>query len=507
MFYLKKLPISLVLVAMLFATSCKDAEKESEEVETETDYSANELPVNTDSEEARQAFDEGLAYFDEGNQRKARAKFDKALEHDPDFVSAQMYRTYTANSAKDWATNREKFMGMRDKANESEAMMMDMTEASLKSDVDKELEVSKKLVEEYPKSARAMDNLAIYYNNNDQEEKAREHWKKALELKPEFIPALASLGTSYLFESPKNKRQAKKYLDRLVETAPNSTRSHILMGDYYRDQDNLEKALSSYEKAASLDPEDDVALAKSGHANSILGNYDEARKNFEDAREASEFGTNLSGEANTYVYQGDSEGALTFLEEGTKSFDSLDIPESNKNIAKYQAAYTAAHIAMHDGDAKRLEQTVDLMKPISRKLVGEANSPVVTANQNAMMNYWDAMVLVSNKNYKEAMNKAKEIKTAVDSINSPDKLEPYHRAMAVINYHMGDMEKAMEHIDKTDDDYIHDKYWKAKIHEKAGDTDAAMELYEEISEERFNSVEFALIREEVNQKVGAKSDS
>ena len=507
MFYLKKLPISLILVAMLFATSCKDAEKENEEVETETDYSANELPVNTDSEDARQAFDEGLAYFDEGNQRKARAKFDEALQHDPDFVSAQMYRTYTANSAKDWATNREKFMGMRDRANESEAMMMDMTEAGLKSDLDRELEVSKKLVEKYPKSARAMDNLAIYYDNNDQEEKAREHWKKALELNPEFVPAISSLGTSYLFDTPKDKAQAKKYLDMLVETAPKSTRSHILMGDYYRDQDNLEQALSSYEKAASLDPEDDVALAKSGHANSILGNYDEARKNFKDAREASEFGTNLSGEANTFVYQGDTKGALTFLDEGTKSFDSLDIPESNRNIAKYQAAYTTAHIAMHDGDAKRLEQTVSMMKPISKKLVSEANSPVVTANQEAIMNYWDAMVLVSNKNYQEALKKAENIKTAVDSINSPDKLEPYHRAMAVINYQMGDMEKAMEHIGKTDEDYIHDKYWKAKILEKAGDTEAAMELYEEISEERFNSVEFALIREEVNQKVSANSES
>ncbi|MBT8319012.1 MAG: tetratricopeptide repeat protein [Gramella sp.] len=507
MFYLKKLPVFFILVAMLFVASCKDSEKENKEAEAETVDSTIELPVNTDSKEALQAFEEGLEYFDEGNQRKARAKFDQALEYDPDFVSAQMYRTYTANSAKDWATNRDKFMAMRDKANESEGMMMDITEASMKSDVDKELEISEKMVEKYPKSARAMDNLANYYNNNDQEEKAREHWKKALELNPEFVPAITSLGASYLFDSPKDKDQAKKYFEMLVKTAPNSSRSHILMGDYYRDRDQLDQALASYEKAASLDPEDDVALAKSGHANSILGNYEEARKNFKDAREASEFGTNLSAEANTYVYEGKSKEALTFLEEGTKSLDSLDIPESNINIAKYQAAYTAAHIAMHDGDAKRLEKIVSSMKPISSKLVSEANSPVVTANQNALMSYWDSMVLVSNKNYKEAMTKAESIKKAVESINTPNKLEPYHRAMAVINYHMGNTEKAMEHIAQTDEDYIHDQYWKAKIHEKAGKTEEAMELYEEIAEERFNSIEFALIRDEVNKKVGANSDS
>lgn len=501
---IKKLPIFFTLVAVLFIASCKDSEKETKEVENEA---TAELPVNTDSEEALEAFEEGLEYFDNGNSRKARAKFDETLQHDPDFVSAQMYRSYTANSAKDWATNREKFMSMREKANDAELMMMDATEANMKSDVDKELEISQKMVEKYPESARPQDNLAIYYNSIDEEEKAREHWKKALELNPEFVPAMASLGASYLFDSPKDKEQAKKYFDMLVKTAPNAPRSHILMGDYYRDRDQLDQALASYEKAASLDPEDEIALAKSGHANSILGNYEEARKNFRDAREVSEFGTNLSAEANTYVYEGNSKEALKFIDEGAKSLDSLDIPESNKNIGKFQASITAAHIALHNGDAKSLEQIVNNMKPISRQLTSDANSPVITANQNALLNYWDTMLLATNKKYDAALEKAETIKTAVDSINNPDKLHPYHRAMAIIYYKMGDTEKALEHIEQSDEDYIQNKYWKAKIHEKAGNTEEAMALYEEIAEERFNSIEFALIRQEVDQKVNANKSS
>lgn len=505
MFKITKTPTLLVLAAMFFIVSCKDAEKEDKTAEMET--ASVELPVDTDSEAALEAFEEGLELFENGSNRKARAKFEEALKHDPDFVTAQMYRSYSANSAKDWSTNRDKFMSMRDKANEAEGMMMDITDAEMKNDLDRQVALSKKLVEKYPKSARAMDNLANSYYNSDDEEKAREHWKKALELNPDFAPAMASLGASYLFESPKDKSQGKKYIDMLVKTAPNSPRSHILLGDYYRDQDQLEKALASYEKAASLDPEDEVALAKSGHANSILGNYEQARQNFKDAREASEFGTNFSAEANTYVYEGKAEEAIKFLEKSSKSIDSLDAPASNKNIGKYQAAVTAAHIAMHNGNAKRLEEAVNKLKPISRQLVNDANSPTVTANQNAFINFWETMVLVAKKNYDGAAKNAEMIKKAVDSLNNPDKLQAYHRAMAIIHYKKGDIEKALEHINQTNEDYTHDKYWKAKIHEKAGNTEEAMALYEEIADERFNSIEFALIRKEVDQKVAKDKTS
>ncbi|MCP9198589.1 tetratricopeptide repeat protein [Gramella sp. GC03-9] len=499
MLHIKKLSIFCALAAFLFVASCKDAEKGNNEMEAERD-SAYELPLKTDSEEAMQAFEEGLEHFDHGNSRKARDKFDEALQHDPEFVTAQMYRSYTANSATDWATNREKFMAMRDKANEAETMMMDATDAAMKSDMNRELEISKKMVEKYPESPRAQDNLAIYYNKNDQQEKAREHWKKALELNPEFIPAIISLGASYLFDSPKDKSQAKKYFDKLVKTAPDSPRAHILMGDYYRDQDQLDQALASYEKAASLDPEDEVALEKSGHANSILGNYEAARKNFKDARKLSEYGTNFSGEVNTYVYEGKPDEALRFLEQGIESVDAMDIPESAKTIPKFQAYFDAAQIAMYHGDSKRLEQIVNKMKTVSEQLSTEAKSQLIEADQKSLINYWETMVLVSNKKYDAALEKAESIKTAVNSINTSDKLYPYHRAVAIINYKMGNTEPALEHINQTDVDYIQDRYWKAKILEKAGNTDEAMSMYEEIAKERFNSIEFALIRKEVDQK-------
>lgn len=189
---LKKLGMGSILMAFLLLLSCKQAE------EKKLVYPENEIPVSTSSEEALNEFKEGLKIFDEGNSLKARPYFEKALELDPNFVSAQMYRAFTSTSAKEWAENREKTLAMRDQANESEQVLIDLMVANMEGNNAKQLELSESLVAMNPNSARAMDYLAGYYNGMDDTEKARELWKKAHEMDTDFIPVISTLGGSYL---------------------------------------------------------------------------------------------------------------------------------------------------------------------------------------------------------------------------------------------------------------------------------------------------------------------
>ena len=179
-------------------------------------YPENEIPVNSTSEEAMQAFLAGLEILDQRYPQKARPYFDEALTLDPNFVSAQMYRAFSSNSAKDFAENRDKFLAMRDKANDSEVIWMDIIITDMEGDDKKELELSKKLVKMYPKSARAYDNLAVAYNALDDIEEARNQWKKAMELDPKYLPAVSNLGLSYLFISPKDFKMAEDYMAKAV---------------------------------------------------------------------------------------------------------------------------------------------------------------------------------------------------------------------------------------------------------------------------------------------------
>ena len=496
-----KHPIAFLLMAgVLFITSCQPSNSDdqaSAETSDNNTYS-NEIPVNSNSEDAMAQFEKGLAIYDQGNNQKAKAYFDKAIELDPDFVSAYMYRAFCANTWQEWSEKRDNVLAMRDKANEGEQLMMDIIVNNMEGDAMKDLDLNQKLADTYPKSARACDMLAGSYDGLNDTEKARELWSKAMELNPDYIPAITNLGLSYLFTSPKDLSKATELMTKVVEKAPNSSRAQIDLGDCHRAQNDLEKALVHYTKAAELDPSDQVAHSKAGHANSFLGNFDDARKNFQDARGVSEYGTDsYNFEAFTYLYEGDHAMALSFLKDAVNQVNEMEIPESSKTGTNMGNLFACAMIAMHHGDAEELKSAVEMMKPLSTKMGEEAGSNSVVRNQQANMQYWDAVVSAMQGDYGGAAEMADMINTTLESSTDPDKMERYHRVHAIVNYQQENYEQAMEHLSKLDPDNTYDQYWVAKTHQMLGNTDQAMDVYKSIADFNFNGVGYALIRNEV----------
>ncbi len=488
----------MIIVAFVLLVSCKTKE-ESKVVDQD-----NDIPVSQTSDEARKEFKQGLKLYDEGDVINARPHFEKAITIDPDFVSAYMYVAFTSNSNKEWAENRDKFLSMRDKASEADILHMDWMEASLEDDAAKELKVLTTMANTYPKAARSLDYLAGYYSGRNEEEKARTYWKQAMDMNPDYIPAIILLGNSYLFTSPKDFNEAQQYMQLWVDKLPQSSQARIGLGDTYRAQNNLEMALKNYEKAAKLDPKNEVAHSKAGHANTFMGNYDLARQNFRDARAVSEFGTgSYNFEAYTYLYEGDHKKALGLLQEGAEMFDKMNIPESNKNGAKMGCAQDCAMIAMHYGDFAHLEELVAMMKPMSDQISREINSPITTTYQNAAMHYWDAIASATKGNYEEALIKAEEVKEIMKDVDSPNKFRSYHRVLAVVNHEQGNYKKALEHMAELNQDNVYVQYMMAKAHKMNGDEEKAMELFKKVAHNNFNSVAYALVRNESMDMIAA----
>ena len=501
MFNLKKLTPLLMTAIFIFAIACQ-GKKEEKKPET-YGYPESEMPVSTSSDEAMKTFVDGLAMFDQNKAQIARKHFDQALELDPNFVSAGLYRMFCSNSAEDFANNRDAFLSMRAMANTGEAIWMDMVEADMAGDDVKFFELSKKLSATYPNSARAMDNLAGAYNGRDEVDQARAHWKKANELNPDFLPAVSNLGASYLFNSPKDFQKAETYLAQVAEKMPNSSRAQIDLGDCYRAQKDLEKALASYEKATQLDPNDEIAFSKAGHANSFLGNYDAARKNYQDSRAVSEFGTgSINFEAYTYLYEGDYKKACSFFHEHAERVDGLNIPDSNKNGTKMMCTFNCAMIAMHHGDTEHLKGVVEAMKPLSEQQGQTVGTDAAIRNQNANMHYWEVIAAASEDDFDTAMAKAEALKGLLSEMNDVNNMRRYDRAMAYINWKQKNYDAALAHAEKLNNDNVYDRYWMAHANKAVGNEDKAMEIFNEIVDNNFNSVGYALILNELKETTG-----
>ena len=61
----------------------------------------------------------------------------------------------------------------------------------------------------------------------------------------------------------------------------------------------------------------------------------------------------------------------------------------------------------------------------------------------------------------------------------------------------------MKHASELDRDNVYDRYWMAHANKMVGNTDIAMEMFEEIADNNFNSVGYALIRNEVKETLSS----
>ena len=188
---------------------------------------------------------------------------------------------------------------------------------------------------------------------------------------------------------------------------------------------------------------------------------------------------------------------MDFFKEVNASVDGMDIPESNKTGTKAGCHFNSAMIAMHFDDVESLKAIIESWKPLANKIAEDVDTEAARLNQKANMQYWEAVAMALDADYEGAVAKSDEIKSTLETIKDPHKLRGYHRVHAIINYSQENYKKSLEHMAELDETNVYDKFWMAKAHMESGNTEEAMEMFTELSTYNFNSVGYALIRNEV----------
>ncbi len=431
--------------------------------------------------------------------------FRSAVKHDPEFAYAWLNIGNVAFSAQEFGEATRKAHTVMAGKSEGEKLLIEINMRFLDNDIDRQMELAKQLTDKFPESPRAWVVRAAVEAGLNKWADQRNSLKTALSLDPRFTAAHTTLGASYVFNEPKDFGAAVKAYKAAVAAEPGLAIHYWGLGDAYRAQSDLENARAMYTRAVQLDPYNGVALAKRGHVNSFLGNFDEARSDYDRARDVA-VGPNKAFLNNykmfTWIYEGKPDMAVANLEGLYNEIPGMGLPDNQQSGAKNFTLTNAAMVCMHKGmhdDAGRLLAMRDENLRASAKAVGTDEFMQIQEANIAVMH---GMLAAREGNYRKAEKFAKAAEEAVASHENPRKNEGAHQVHGDVAMAKGDYGKAVDHYRQANLNSIYVKYHLALALEGAGETDEAKKMFREVADWNFNSVGYALVREEARKHAG-----
>ena len=499
------LPIALLaLVATLAA--CTDS---AAEAEPEGPLVVAEIPVTTSSDVALEHFLAGREAMDTGDEIEARAQFALATDADPDFVLAHLRAATVSGSFPAFRRHLDAATAAAGGASDGEQLLVSIFQTFLANDTEKRLELSEELTDLYSNSPRAHLNLAYVLGSLNRNEEARDAISSAIRLDPELPASYSMLGFQYLFGEPKNFARSEANMRKFIEIRPELGKGYEYLGDVMRAQGKLELASAAYSRAVEMDADNAIAGLKVGHINSFLGNYAEARRAYDAALAVADDEsrpTYANYRAFTSIHEGDIDAALAELGAIVDGVDELAISEDRKRSAQAFSLYNQAMIALHHDRLVEAEEILRRHGEVMRAIGEEVGSVEVQKADEARLVLWQGKLAARGGDYEKAGSLAKEYKSLVAADNNPRKLESYHELLGLIDLEQENYPEAARHFRSANLNDMYVKYHLGLAEEGAGNDEVARQIFQEVSEWNFNSVGYALVREETMRKYRGAGD-
>lgn len=456
-----------------------------------------EIPATTASEAALAHFEQGQALFDVGRAVPALDHFRLAIEEDPTFVRGYIGIANTVFSPEEARTAIAQAAANLEGVSDGERTLVEIVQAGQDNNTDRQLELAKSLVQQYPNSPRAYVVLAGVQGARQEVADARASMKQAVELDPQMLAAHAGLFFSTMFQEPYDFDAAGKHASHVAELDPDNPMGYSFQGDVRRGLKDYEGARDFYTTALEKDPALGLAALKRGIVNTFLGDYDAARADYQLAAEVDK-GTNKITNANfgafVHVYEGDPKAAIAELKKIDAEYTDLDIPADQMRTVRQFTMANAATIALFNELIPEAKAAIKDLSALMRENAKATGDVEFTRRQEAAIRIWEARLAARSGDYETAATKAEENKALLEGDANPRKLEPYHNVLGLIALGQGNAEQAIAHYEQGNVQNPFIKYHLGLAHEAAGNTDKAREIFQEVADYQFVSAGTALVR-------------
>lgn len=462
------------------------------------------IPVTTASADARNHFLQGQREIDLGRPFDALAHFTASVAADSTFALAYLSLATNGNSFADFKTNLERAEHFAPHASDAEQLQIQMARRGFENDLSGQLALAQQLVAKYPTSARAYEILGVTQQGLNRTADARASAEEALSLAPRFLRAQIDLGNSYLFNEPRDFQKALQSFQAAEALAPNEPVMHQLLGSAQRGLNNLPAARAEYTRAHELDPRAALMLQQRGHVNSFTGDYAAARADYDSSMmlgRGNERATFAPFRAYVSVYAGDANAAILELNDLVSKIDGMNLPEPRGS--KINALTNVAQIGIHTKDFYAADAALKQRTTLMRQQSEQGGSAAFQRAQEANIAYFAGWLAARRGEYGDAQTAANKIETLLAPDANPLKLQPMHQLEGFIALYQEKWKEAATHFAAGNllDPYI--RYNYALALEGSGDRAKAKQIFSELAVYNFNSLGYALIRKDAQQKATA----
>jgi len=271
----------------------------------------------------------------------------------------------------------------------------------------------------------------------------------------------------------------------------------------YRGENKLPQARAEYTRMAELAPTRGEGFQQRGHVNSFLGNFAEARADYDRAIALSD--PTLKPQYSTFkafvsVYANDPAAAEAELD---RIASTVDPSVGGAAGAKIFALTSEARIALHNRHLDVAQRAIEKVAAVYRQQAAEeGRSDAFRRNAEVNIAYYEGMLAARRGDYDAARAKAKDIMTLVANDQSPRKNEPAHEVLALTDYLQGNFQAAADHYAEANPDDVYLWYYRGLALEGAGHKAEAKELFRRAAGWNFNGAQTALVKNEARKRAG-----
>jgi len=460
------------------------------------------LPITTASADARNHYSQGVREGDLGRNFDALDHFNAAVAADSTLAIAYLGVANSSNSLADFKANLARAEAHAAHASDAEQLRIQIARRGFDGDASGQLALAQQLVAKYPESPRAyliLGNLQAGLSQNNAD--ARASIGKAATLAPRFYAAHIAMGTSYLFGEPRDFSQALQHFQAAEALAPNESNGHDFVGDAQRALNDLPAARAEYTRGHELNPRDAGLLQQRGHVNSFAGDYSAARADYDSALAISrgnERGFFAPFRAYVSVYAGDAPGAIAELNKLVGDADGLGMPDPV--AVKANALNNVVLIGVHTRDFAAAEAAMKALTPLLMRQGDQAGSAGFRRGQEETVAYLEAWLAARKGDYAGANRTIARLTALVTQDANPRRMEPVHQLKGFVAAYQGNAREAAAHFAEGNlqDPYI--KYNYAAALGASGQSAQAKPMFRDLAVYNFNSLGYALIRKDAQQK-------